>query len=111
MVILIIVILAKMILILIIRAEVNNDSDDIECNTAIYKSFVQALLLMSIFHDGLSFMVIGQNPMYVNLLALAAGFSYGVLCCKPPPPLCGVQRQCPCNPRFSNNLSNHHSVT
>ena len=79
MVILIIVILAKMILVLIIRAEVNNDSDDIECNTAIYKSFVQALLLTSIFHDGLSFMVIGQNPMYVNLLALAAGFSYGVL--------------------------------
>ena len=41
--------------------------------------FVQALFLTSVFHEGLSFMAIGHNPMCVTTLAIATGGSYGAL--------------------------------
>ena len=39
--------------------------------------FIQALLLTSIFHEGLSSMSVVHNPMCVSTLALAAGGSRG----------------------------------
>ena len=67
---------------------------------------LQALLLTSVFHEGLSFMVIGQNSTCSSCLALAAGGSRG--CYK-------SRRKSPfgyfSDPKFSNSLSMHHSVT
>ena len=45
------------------------------------QGFIQALLLTSIFHEGLSFIVVGHNPMYASTLALAAWVH--MWCCKP----------------------------
>ena len=43
------------------------------------QGFIQALLLTSVFYEGLSLMVIGHNPTYVSTLALAAGGSNGAM--------------------------------
>ena len=37
------------------------------------QGFIQALLLTLVFHEELSFMAVGQDPMYVSMLALAPG--------------------------------------
>ena len=57
-----------------------------ECQTtssvlAVYnpQSFIQSLLLTSVFHEGLSFMVAGHNPTCVSSLGIATGVSYGAL--------------------------------
>ena len=71
-----------------------------------YDQGLQALLLTSVYHEGLSFMVIGQNSTCSSCLALAAGGSRGCYksCRKSP---FGYFS----NPKFSNSLSMHHSVT
>ena len=72
--------------------------------------FIQALLLTSTFHEGLCFMLIGPNPMYVSMLPLQLGVPMG--CCK----LVASRGNDPgsfgffTNPRLSNSLSIHHSV-
>ena len=38
----------------------------------IMQGFIQALLLTSVFPEGLSLMAVGYNPTYVSTLALAA---------------------------------------
>ena len=43
------------------------------------RGLIQALLLTSVFQKRLSFMTIGHNPVYVSMLALAVGGSYGAL--------------------------------
>ena len=43
------------------------------------QGFIQALLLTSVFHEGLSFMAVGYNPTCVSTFAIAAGSSYGAL--------------------------------
>ena len=44
---------------------------------SIGQGFIEAFLLTSVFHEGLSFIVVGHNPTCVSVLALAAGGSYG----------------------------------
>ena len=39
------------------------------------QGFLRALLLTSVFHKGLSFMAVGQNPTCISTLTLAAGDS------------------------------------
>ena len=39
------------------------------------QGFIQALLLSSVFHEGLSFMALGYNLMCINTLTLSAGDS------------------------------------
>ena len=39
------------------------------------QGFIQALLLTSVFHEGLSFMAIGYNLTCISMLTLAAGVS------------------------------------
>ena len=39
------------------------------------QGFIQALLLSSVFHEGLSFMTVGYNLMRINTLTLSAGNS------------------------------------
>ena len=47
------------------------------------QGFIQALLLTSVCHEGLSFMAMGHNLMcIISMLTLAAGGSYGI--CNPP---------------------------
>ena len=64
--------------------------------------FIQALLLTSVFHEGLSFMAIGHDPMCISTLALEAGGSwrgsYGSF---------GYFT----DPGFSKSLSMHYSET
>ena len=52
------------------------------------QGFIEALLLTSVSHDGLSFMEVGHNPMCVSLFSPCSwgggGGSYGVL--YPPSP-------------------------
>ena len=43
------------------------------------QGFVQALLLSSVFHEGLSFMAVGHDPTCVSAFAIATGGSYGAL--------------------------------
>ena len=40
---------------------------------------IQALMLTSVFHEGLSFMALGHNPMCVSRLAIATWGSYWAL--------------------------------
>ena len=69
------------------------------------EDLIQALLLTSDFHKGLSFMAVGHNAMCVSTLALAAGGSRGLRGTVP------GSFDCVSDPRFSNSLSMHHSVT
>ena len=39
------------------------------------QGFIQALLLTSVFLEGLSFMAIGHNPAYISMLCFATGGS------------------------------------
>ena len=58
------------------------------------QGFTQALLLISVFHEGLSFMAVGHNATCINMLTLAARGSR--VHCKPPPPSpLGIQGQRP----------------
>ena len=41
------------------------------------QGFIQALLVTSFFHEGLSFMTVGHNTTCVSTLALAAGVHMG----------------------------------
>ena len=43
------------------------------------QGFIQALLLTSVFHEGLSFMDVGHKPTCVSTLTLAAMGSRGVV--------------------------------
>ena len=54
------------------------------------QGFIQALLLTSVFHEGLSFMTVGDNPTCISTLVIATGGSY-MRCCNPstPTPLWG----------------------
>ena len=77
------------------------------------QGFIQALLLTSAFHEGLSFMAVAHNPTCISTLAPCSwGFILG-----PVRPPCEVQGQCPwkpcyfTDPRFSHSLSMHHLVT
>ena len=54
--------------------------------TTLVRGFIQALLLISIFHEGLSFMTIGHNTMSVSMLVIATGG--GVIWGAVSPPLC-----------------------
>ena len=51
------------------------------------QSFIQALLLTSVFHERLSFMAVCHNLKFVNMMTLAAGGG-GVIwgAVSPPPP-------------------------
>ena len=74
------------------------------------QGFIQALLLTSIFHEGLSFMALGHNTTCVSTSdSCSWGFIWGAV--NPP---CGVYST-PfgyfTEPRFSNSLSMHHLVT
>ena len=60
------------------------------------QDFIQALLLTSVFHEGLSFMDVAHKPKCINTLTLAVVGSRE--CCKPP-------TGCFSDPRFSNSLS------
>ena len=60
------------------------------------QGFIQALLLTSVFHEGLSFMDVGHKLTCVSTLTLATVGSRG--CCKSP---FGYFS----DPRFSNSLS------
>ena len=60
------------------------------------QGFIQALLLTSVFHEGLSFMDIGHKPTCVSTLTLAVVGSRE--CCKSPYDYFST-------PRFSNSLS------
>ena len=45
-----------------------------------YQSFIEALLLTSIFHEGLSFMAIGHNPACISILApCSLGFTWATV--------------------------------
>ena len=57
----------------------------------ILQGFIQALLLTSVFHERLSFMAIGHNPICVSMLAIATRGPYGAL--------------------LSNNIFMHDSMT
>ena len=46
-----------------------------EHRTPGYQGFIQALLLTSVFHNGLSFMTVGHKPTYISTLMLVAGGS------------------------------------
>ena len=48
------------------------------------QGFILALLLTSVFHEGLSFMTIGNNPTCFRKLVIATGGFIWVGCCKPP---------------------------
>ena len=50
--------------------------------------FIQAFLLTSVFHGGLSFVAVGHNPMYIKVFVLADGGSNGR--CKIPSSLWGA---------------------
>ena len=65
-------------------------------NTTKNQGFIQALLLTSVFHEGLSFMDVGHNPTCISTLTLAVVGSRGY--CKPPFDYFST-------PRFSNSLS------
>ena len=74
------------------------------------RTFIQALLLNSVFHEGLSFMEVGHNPMCQHVGPLHLGIHMG--CYNPHP--------CAIAPgsfgyftdfRFSDSLSMHHLVT
>ena len=41
--------------------------------------FIQAFLLTSFFHEALSFMAVGHNPMSISTLVIATGGSHGML--------------------------------
>ena len=41
--------------------------------TILYQGFIQALLLTSVFHKGLSFMAVGHNQTCISTLTLAVG--------------------------------------
>ena len=71
----------------------------------IKQSFIQALLLTSVFYKGLSFMVLGHNPTRGSTFALAAGGSRG-RCKSPCKPPFGYFS----DPMFSNSLSMYNSV-
>ena len=43
------------------------------------QGFIQALLLTSVFHERLSFIAAGHNPVCVSTLAITTGDSYGEL--------------------------------
>ena len=84
-----------------------------EHRTPGYQGFIQALLLTSVFHNGLSFMTVGHKPTYISTLMLVVGGSYEGL----QAPLVESRGNAPgnfdyfTNPRFSNTLSMYHSVT
>ena len=48
------------------------------------QGFILALLLTSVFHEGLSFMTIGNNPTCFRKLVIATGGSYGWGAVSPP---------------------------
>ena len=54
------------------------------CFVIANQGFIQAFLLTFVFHEGLSFMTLGHNPMCVSTLAIATGGSYGALLWAPP---------------------------
>ena len=66
------------------------------------QDFIQALLMTSVFHEGLSFTAVGHDPLCISTLALAAGGSRGH---------CKSHFGYFSDPRLSNSLSTHHSVT
>ena len=78
-----------------------------------FQSFIQALLLTFVFHEGLSFIAVGHNSMCVSMLAIATGGSYKVLSAS----LVWSRGNASgsfgyfINLRFSNSLSMHHWVT
>ena len=78
-----------------------------------YQGFIQALLLTSAFHEGLSFTAAGHNPTRISKLSLPAGGLYGSLQTS----LVGCRGNVLesfgyfTDPSISNSLSTHHSVT
>ena len=96
------------------------------------QGFIEALLLTSVSHEGLSFMEVGHNPMCVSSFAPCSwgggGGVYGgrdppppgggggggvIWAAVPPLPLCSISPGSFgyfTGPRFSNSLSMHHSV-